>query len=362
MLTKPEPLRLVYSYAREDDELCRQLETRIAVLERDGLVAQWRDSRVTAGERWHKEVQRQFQLAEVIVLMFSDDFMASRYIREHEWTIAWDKYQDGSALVIPLLVRPTAGWEEQPFQEVNALPRTMVPVTLWPDRDSAWAHVADEIRQAVRARQGVGGRHTRRSALQLSLLTLGLSALAFGGAKATHTWLGKPVAPAWLTTDMMPKIALVVRLADDLVVASGHYLVRVPDGAKDFARQLNAMTTMLSSYNQAVDALQERRDFYRDELDQLRQADRELSYAASDALNFVLAEFTQMNLPTRDERADVRQQFTTFSAAWREHDTRTRDVLTDARARNTRVSNLVLHRIGVDVCNTNHRFFAPRRS
>jgi len=48
--------------------------------------------------------------------------------------------------VIPIMLKPTEGWDKTDFKGLLSLPRDGRPVSKWPDKDDAFAKIAGEIR------------------------------------------------------------------------------------------------------------------------------------------------------------------------------------------------------------------------
>jgi hypothetical protein len=53
---------------------------------------------------------------------------------------AIQRHQNGTARVIPIILRPT-DWTETPFSKLQVLPKDKDPITRWADRDAAFVHV-----------------------------------------------------------------------------------------------------------------------------------------------------------------------------------------------------------------------------
>jgi len=62
---------------------------------------------------------------------------------------AMARHERGQAVVIPILLRPTDGWQSETFGKLQSLPRNGIPVTGWSDRDEALAHIAEGIRRVA---------------------------------------------------------------------------------------------------------------------------------------------------------------------------------------------------------------------
>jgi hypothetical protein len=61
---------------------------------------------------------------------------------------ALERHKANEASVIPILLRPV-DWHDAPFAYLQALPTNAKPVTIWSNRDEAWASVATGIRRAI---------------------------------------------------------------------------------------------------------------------------------------------------------------------------------------------------------------------
>jgi hypothetical protein len=141
--------RLVFSYAREDEALRDRLEVHLRPLERAGLLACWHDRDIRAGGTWREDIRRAIERADVVLLLISPDFVASEYCYTVEMAGALRRHAAGSALVIPVLLRPVAAAAGQPWAELQGIPRDLRAVTLWPDLDEALATVAREVLEAL---------------------------------------------------------------------------------------------------------------------------------------------------------------------------------------------------------------------
>ncbi len=153
-----KPVRLFYSYSHRDEELRRELETHLALLQNTGVIDQWHDRKIDAGDEWEAEIDRNLEAADVVLLLISSDFLASRYCYGVEMTRALERHDAGEIRVIPIVVRPV-DWEGAPFARLQMLPTDAKPVVGpgWHSRDEAWREVARGIRATVQAGAGTGG-------------------------------------------------------------------------------------------------------------------------------------------------------------------------------------------------------------
>jgi hypothetical protein len=87
------PVSLFYSYAHEDEALCDELRGHLKILERRGLLASWYDREITPGEDWHAKIDAQLQMADLVLLLISKDFIDSDYIFGNELTVAMQRHK-----------------------------------------------------------------------------------------------------------------------------------------------------------------------------------------------------------------------------------------------------------------------------
>ena len=142
------PLRLFYSYSHKDEALRDELETHLAILQRQGLIAPWHDRRIEPGTNWAEAIDRNLEEADIILLLVSADFIASPYCYEKEMLRALERHNASQARVIPILLRPTH-FKGAPFEKLQPLPKDARPVTDWKNKDKAWTDVARGIRLVV---------------------------------------------------------------------------------------------------------------------------------------------------------------------------------------------------------------------
>jgi TIR domain len=145
---RPAPLRLFYSYSHKDEAMREVLDTHLALLKREGVIADWHDRKIIAGQEWKGRIDRNLDEADIILLLVSANFLASDYCYEIEMQRALARHQAGEACVIPVIIR-AVDWSSAPFAGLQALPKDARPVARWPDRDAAWTDVARGLRRTA---------------------------------------------------------------------------------------------------------------------------------------------------------------------------------------------------------------------
>lgn len=145
-----ECLKIFFCYAHKDQQHLLQLKNHLSLLSRRNNI--WYDAEVSSGVEWEREIQKQLDNAQVILLLVSPDFMASNYCFDKEMIRAVERHDRGEATVIPIILRPFYGWQEAPFGKLQALPKGGRPITDWSNRDKAFADVARGIHKAIEER------------------------------------------------------------------------------------------------------------------------------------------------------------------------------------------------------------------
>jgi hypothetical protein len=139
---------LFFSYAHADEALRDRLEVSLAMLRNSGVIQAWHDRRITAGDDFASTIDERMERADIILLLVSADFLASRYCYEIEMKRAMERQANGEARVIPVILRPCQ-WQDAPFGKLQAVPRDGVPVTKHANADEAFLEIANAIKAVV---------------------------------------------------------------------------------------------------------------------------------------------------------------------------------------------------------------------
>ena len=105
-----KPLKVFCSYSHQDEHYLDVLKTWLVGLEREGLIEQWHDRMIRAGGEWEEAIAEHLETSDMVLLLITPDFMASRYIYEKEISRAVERHGQGRARVIPIIVRPCRCW------------------------------------------------------------------------------------------------------------------------------------------------------------------------------------------------------------------------------------------------------------
>ncbi len=140
-----------------------RLSKSLALLERRGLISTWYDNEILPGAEFDKEIANKLAEADIILLLISDDFMASEYCQSIELPAAMKRRAEAGVEVLPLIIRETAGWKKYKVKfddqvngvtlgKLTVLPSSGKPIHDWKPTDKGWASIADGIERLVEAR------------------------------------------------------------------------------------------------------------------------------------------------------------------------------------------------------------------
>jgi hypothetical protein len=142
------PVKLFISYAHRDEDMRKELDDHLSLLQRQGHIESWHDRAIEAGQQWADEIAEALNEAQVILLLVSARFLASDYIQQKEITRALERHAAGEAVVIPIILS-ACDWQTASFSKLQALPKDAKPIKSWNDRDEAWTDVASKLRRVI---------------------------------------------------------------------------------------------------------------------------------------------------------------------------------------------------------------------
>jgi hypothetical protein len=154
MTDRRRALELFISYSHQDEDLRQKLDAHLALLDRQAVFTVWHDRRISAGREWAGEIDAALERADVVLLLVSSDFLASDYCYDKEMTRALARHEEGTARVIPVILRP-CDWQSSPFGKLRALPASGKPVTSYPGIDAAFTEVAVGLRTLANEIRGI---------------------------------------------------------------------------------------------------------------------------------------------------------------------------------------------------------------
>ncbi|MCA9710523.1 MAG: toll/interleukin-1 receptor domain-containing protein, partial [Myxococcales bacterium] len=105
----------------------------------------WHDRHFFSSATATAEIYTQLEVADVVILLISPDFMASDYCFSKEMVQALQKYEKDRGVPVPIIIRPESTWHQHQIGQHQALPRDGRAISKWPDPDDAWENVTQGL-------------------------------------------------------------------------------------------------------------------------------------------------------------------------------------------------------------------------
>jgi len=102
MAERPE---VFLSYSRKDRKWVDRLLKTLKPLLRERNISFWSDTRISPGEDWHEAIKSSLDRSQVVILLISADYLASKLIDE-ELSLILERSKAGKLHILPLLVSP----------------------------------------------------------------------------------------------------------------------------------------------------------------------------------------------------------------------------------------------------------------
>ena len=147
---KRGPLKVFYSYAHEDEQIRDRIDEYLELLARQHLIVRWHDRHILPGSEWDHSISEALESADIILLLVSKAFFASKYISDYEVPAAMHAHQSRKARVIPILLESVPGWTKTELARLQFLPKGAKPVSKWKDPVKAFADIADGVRKVAK--------------------------------------------------------------------------------------------------------------------------------------------------------------------------------------------------------------------
>ena len=146
------PIRAFLSYAHEDFSWRDRVLQHLGWLVDRGRLDIFDDRRIEADTSWDATIRDSLAAADIIVLLLTPSFLASRYCMEQELGPALDRQGDGSAALFPIVCRPVV-LERTTIAAHQCLPQgpdnDLRPLSDWFDPAAALAMVAARVSRVV---------------------------------------------------------------------------------------------------------------------------------------------------------------------------------------------------------------------
>ena len=140
--------KLFIVYAKEDLSYLNAAKTNLALLERQGLIRIWDETKLMPGEVRKTIIEQELQSADIVLLLFSSNLIADDFIWDTPMQQVLEKAKNGSVQLIPSIIRPCS-FSDTPFGEYETVPAQEKPISNWSNADDAWKIVVDKIKNSI---------------------------------------------------------------------------------------------------------------------------------------------------------------------------------------------------------------------
>jgi len=142
--------KIFVSYSHKDHEYLERLMVHLKPLEKQGLIDPWVDTRLMAGDKWKKEIEKALKSAKAAILLISADFLASDFIIDNELPPLLQTAEQEGTLIIPVILKPCRFTREKNLREFQAINPPDEPVSLLDEneRELVYDSVAQRIEDA----------------------------------------------------------------------------------------------------------------------------------------------------------------------------------------------------------------------
>ena len=141
-------LRLFISYSHRDEGQINRFKKHLAPLKEKGLISEWHDRKIMAGEDFQKSINDHLEDADIICLFISPDFLDSQECKK-EVTKSLELKKKKGISVIPIILSE-CGWSDmQNISSLLVLPTDGKPVSSFERSDIAWKDVYEGLKRVI---------------------------------------------------------------------------------------------------------------------------------------------------------------------------------------------------------------------
>ncbi|VAW10717.1 hypothetical protein MNBD_BACTEROID03-2751 [hydrothermal vent metagenome] len=143
-------------YTWENNDVMLQLSRHLEALEEAFGLTIWHDDPILTGQQWKPQNESRFNQADIFLLLVSDAFMHSEFIKQLEFKMVIDRYKAGKSTVLPLILNECP-WDIDfdsddynfNLNELHVFPEGRKPLSDWDSPDQAYNQIAAHIKKVV---------------------------------------------------------------------------------------------------------------------------------------------------------------------------------------------------------------------
>lgn len=136
-------------YSQEDERMAKKLKNHLSMLERNGSITLWDDGYISAGAERELERKKYLDEAQIILLLITDDFIASDYCYNVQLQSAIQRHERKEVRVVPIILSPVH-WKEPPLDKLQVLPDDAKPVSRWSNQDAGFLNIVEGVIKVIK--------------------------------------------------------------------------------------------------------------------------------------------------------------------------------------------------------------------
>ena len=137
-------IRLFISYSHKDEMMISKFLNHLAPLKNNGKIQEWYDRKIMTGECFQDNIDNNLENADIICLMISDNFLASKACLDEKDVALKYRNQKGIR-VIPIILSPCSWTMHKELSHLLATPTDGKPVSSFSDLNEGWVNVISWI-------------------------------------------------------------------------------------------------------------------------------------------------------------------------------------------------------------------------
>ena len=136
------------AYSHKDVKYVDMFKKHITTLKNNGLIEEWYDRKVLPGKDYQKEIDNNFDEADIICLFISANFLNSiNCMKEKEKALGLRRKK--CVPVVPIILSHCGWLDYKEISRLKALPRDGRPIKSFSDQDKAWFNVYEGLKSVV---------------------------------------------------------------------------------------------------------------------------------------------------------------------------------------------------------------------
>lgn len=120
-------------YSHKDEEYMNRILIHLKPLELKGLIDVWVDKKIKTGDKWKIEIEKALEKANIALLLFTADYLASDFIINNELPTLLKKAENKGTLIIPVIIKPCRFTRDSIFNSFQAINDPKEPIISLPE-------------------------------------------------------------------------------------------------------------------------------------------------------------------------------------------------------------------------------------